>query len=82
MAVDTFTLRGDFIALAALVKALGATASGGEAKVVITQGAVRVNSEIETRRRRKLRAGDRIVVGERTILLVAAQPATSDNAPL
>ncbi len=32
--------------------------SGGEAKAAIRSGQVRVNAEVETRRGRKLRAGD------------------------
>jgi len=32
--------------------------SGGEAKVVIQGGEVRLNGEVETRRRKKLRSGD------------------------
>jgi ribosome-associated protein len=32
--------------------------SGGEAKVVIQGGEVRLNGEVETRRRKKLRTGD------------------------
>jgi len=39
--------------------------SGGMAKRVIEQGAVTVNGETETRKRRKIHAGDRIIfVGE------------------
>lgn len=34
--------------------------SGGQAKVVIQSGEVRVNGETETRRRRQLAVGDRI----------------------
>ena len=34
--------------------------SGGEAKMVIAQGLVRVNGENETRKRRKIVAGDEI----------------------
>ncbi len=34
--------------------------SGGEAKMVISQGLVRVNGEVETRKRRKIVAGDEI----------------------
>jgi ribosome-associated protein len=37
--------------------------SGGHAKVMIQSGQVKVNGEIETRRRRKLAANDVIEVG-------------------
>ena len=38
--------------------------SGGEAKVLIQGGVVRVNGEVETRRGRKLQKGDVVEVGE------------------
>ena len=59
-----FDLRGDHITLDALLKAAGLAASGGSAKVLIAGGAVQVNGETETRRGRKLRAGDRVAVGD------------------
>jgi ribosome-associated protein len=38
--------------------------SGGEAKVLIQAGEVLVNGEVETRRGRKLEAGDVVEVGD------------------
>ena len=38
--------------------------SGGEAKQMIRNGLVMVNNEVETRRGRKLRDGDVVVVGD------------------
>jgi ribosome-associated protein len=38
--------------------------SGGEAKVVIQGGEVRVNGEVETRRARRLKEGDVVEVGD------------------
>ncbi len=46
------------------LKAADLVGSGGEAKVVIQAGEVSVNSEIETRRGRKLEAGDVVEVGD------------------
>lgn len=40
--------------------------TGGEAKILIQQGEVEVNGEIETRRGKKLRTGDRVTVGGTT----------------
>jgi len=64
MPATDFDLRGEFITLDALLKASGLAASGGAAKVLIADGGVRVNGEAETRRGRKLRAGDEVLVGE------------------
>lgn len=46
------------------LKASDVVGSGGEAKVVIQSGEVRVNGEVETRRGRRLREGDVIEVGD------------------
>ena len=69
-AID-FALRGDHIALDALLKATGLAASGGGAKLLIAGGRVRVNGEAETRRGRKLRAGDRVAVGDSVVRVQA-----------
>ena len=62
-----FPLRGEYISLDALLKASGLATSGGAAKVLIADGGVRVNGEAETRRGRKLRAGDEVVLGDRLV---------------
>ena len=56
----TFTLRDgeEFITLQNLLKVENIVATGGEAKYVIVDGLVQVNGECESRRGRKLRAGD------------------------
>jgi ribosome-associated protein len=38
-------------------------ASGGEAKTVVAEGGVKVNGEVDTRKRRKIVAGDVIEFG-------------------
>lgn len=43
-----------------ILKFEGLVPSGGEAKLVIEQGLVSVNGDIETRKRRKIVAGDLI----------------------
>ena len=51
-------LRDEFIKLGQALKAAGLVESGAEAKEVITDGLVQVNGETDTRRGRKLYAGD------------------------
>jgi len=70
-----FLLRGDHIALDALLKATGLASSGGGAKVLIAGGAVRVNGEAETRRGRKLRAGDQVAIDDAVVHLEPQHPA-------
>ena len=47
-----------------ILKFEGLVASGGEAKLAISSGCVAVNGEIETRKRRKIVAGDTITFGD------------------
>ncbi len=56
-----FNLNGhEHIALNNLLKVLGLVGTGGEANVRIENGEVKVNGAVETRKRRKLRAGDTV----------------------
>ncbi|MDB2705427.1 RNA-binding S4 domain-containing protein [Pseudomonadota bacterium] len=50
-----------------ILKFEGLVASGGEAKQVIDDGLVTVNGEVETRKRKKIVAGDSIVFNETTL---------------
>ena len=52
------------ITLGQALKAANVVGTGGEAKVLIQAGEVRVNGEVETRRGRKLRGGDIVEVGD------------------
>ncbi|KAB1064513.1 RNA-binding S4 domain-containing protein [Salibacter halophilus] len=53
-----FTLQDDYIELIKVLKIVNLVASGGEAKLVVADGLVTVNGEVELRKRRKLRKGD------------------------
>jgi ribosome-associated protein len=50
-----------------ILKFEGMVASGGEAKLVIAEGRVRVNGVIETRKRKKIISGDIIEFGQEKI---------------
>lgn len=65
-----FVLRGEHIALDALLKATGLAASGGHAKLLIQDGSVQVDGQPETRRSAKLRAGQRVRVARAEVLLL------------
>lgn len=53
------------IKLDQFLKVNGVVQTGGEAKLLIQDGQVRVNGSVETRRGRKLMQGDRVsVMGE------------------
>ena len=67
-----FRLRGEFIALDALLKASGLAASGGAAKQLIVEGQVRVDGREELRRSAKLRAGQTVELHGARVRIVAA----------
>ena len=50
-----------------ILKFEGMVATGGEAKLVISEGLVQVNGKIETRKRKKIVAGDIIELEQETI---------------
>ncbi|MBV1960368.1 MAG: RNA-binding S4 domain-containing protein [Immundisolibacteraceae bacterium] len=63
------------IELYKLLKMEGLVASGGEAKLVISEGEVRVNGEVETRKRKKIVAGDKVSFGDESFCVVVNQNA-------
>jgi ribosome-associated protein len=58
------------VELCNLLKLESLTQSGGEAKFVIAEGHVRVNGEVETRKRKKVRAGDVVEYAGQALRLV------------
>lgn len=69
-----FAIRGEFIQLDQLLKAAGLVHSGGAAHAVTTAGEVTVDGQRETRKRAKLRPGQRVRFGDAEILLSGAAP--------
>ncbi len=55
-----FKLTGEHIALFQLLKATHLCGTGGEAKVMIGEGLVTVDGEVETRLRNKIRVGQTV----------------------
>ena len=56
--MEIIYLNDEFIKLGQALKASGLCEKGSDAKAVIQDGLVTVNGEVETRRGRKLYAGD------------------------
>lgn len=56
--MKTLKLNEEFIKLGQALKAADMVESGAEAKIVVQNGEVKVNGETDTRRGRKLVAGD------------------------
>lgn len=58
-----FRLEGsEYIELIKLLKVTNISSSGGEAKHLVDQGEVKLNGEVESRKRAKIRTGDKIEV--------------------
>ena len=72
MALHTFQLDGEFIELFVLIKLLALASSGGAAKAIIAEGLVSVDGVVETRKARKLRAGQIVRLASEEIRIVAA----------
>lgn len=63
-------LHSSPVALFKVLKFEGIASSGAEAKQLVADGLVCVNGEIETRKARKLVAGDQIQLGEQILKLI------------
>lgn len=57
------------IQLDQFMKITGMVGTGGQAKLVIQDGEVLVNGIVETRRKKKLRAGDQVTFDGQTLVV-------------
>lgn len=69
MQTETIKIETPFIRLDALLKFAGAVETGGEAKMIIQDGGVKVNGEACTMRGKKLYPGDRAELDGRVYLV-------------
>ncbi len=65
-----FTPIGEFIELHQLLKVTGVCESGGAGKALVASGAVSVDGRQELRKAAKIRAGQRVTVGQVSIRVV------------
>lgn len=63
------TVREVPIELCQFIKFGGVAESGGEAKQLINEGLVTLNGAVETQKRKKLVAGDRVTVRGQTLIV-------------
>jgi len=68
----TVELTVEPVELYKILKFEGLVASGGEAKMVISGGLVLVNGKVETRKRKKIVAGDTIEFGQEILRIERA----------
>lgn len=67
--MEEFKVEGDYIELIQLLKVLGIAQTGGHAKMIVDEGVVYRNGEVELRKRAKLVPGDLIEIEDISILL-------------
>ncbi len=67
--MEIFTIKGEYIQLNQLLKALFWVGSGGEAMVQISEGNVLVNQSVCTVKRKKLQIGDIVTLNGNSVLL-------------
>lgn len=65
-----FSIDGEFIQLIQLLKATNLVYTGGEAQIVVTDGLVKYNGEIDYRKRLKVRKGDIVEYNGQTIKII------------
>ena len=68
--MEIIQLKEEFIKLGQALKAVGLVSSGLEAKIVIKEGEVSVNGEVEYQRGKKLYEGDIVEFNGETIKIV------------
>lgn len=64
-----YQLEGEYIELIKLLKVLRISESGGQAKMMVDDGLVKLNGDTEYRKRAKIRRGDTINILGQTILI-------------
>lgn len=67
--MEKIVLRDEYIKLGQALKAAGLVDSGVEAKIVIADGEVLVNGQVETQRGKKLHDGDQVEYHGEKILI-------------
>lgn len=68
-----FDLDGEYVELKQLLKLTDLVSSGGEAKMLISDGQVLVDGQVELRKACKIRAGQQVQFGD-TVINVLADP--------
>ena len=65
-----FALKGEFIALCDLLKTTGVAQSGGQGKMMVAEGIVKVDGKIELRKTAKIRHGQTVECLENLITVI------------
>lgn len=69
--MQEIVIKDEFIKLGQALKLAGLVGSGVEAKILIQEGLVKVNNEVEERRGRKLYPGDVFELEENKVKVIS-----------
>jgi ribosome-associated protein len=67
--METFKIKGEYIQLNQLIKAMGWCENGAQANTLIDEGLVKVNGTIEHRKRNKLVIGDKVEFNKKEVVV-------------
>jgi ribosome-associated protein len=67
--METFKIKGEYIQLNQLLKAVSWCNNGADANALIDSGLVKVNGEVEYRKRNKLVIGDSILFENKKVVI-------------
>jgi ribosome-associated protein len=65
-----FKVTGDYIPLIQLLKAANLVQTGGEAQIVVTEGEVKYNGQVDYRKRLKVKKGDIVEFRNKKIVVI------------
>ena len=65
-----FKLEGDHIPMIQLLKATNLVQTGGEAQIVVSEGLVKYNGQVDYRKRLKVRKGDTVEFENNKIVVI------------
>lgn len=71
--MKSITIKDEYITLGQFLKFAGIVSSGVDAKMIIKEGLVKVNGEVDTRRGKKLCHGDQVEYGKDIYVIHANQ---------
>ncbi|WP_406694074.1 RNA-binding S4 domain-containing protein [Singulisphaera sp. Ch08] len=78
--VDPLNVGDRAINLTQVLKLANWVMHGGEAKALISEGMVRVNGEVELRKRRKMALGDRVEMEDGRSLILVNEPSPPSDS--
>jgi ribosome-associated protein len=65
-----FKVTGDYIPMIQLLKAANLVQTGGEAQIVVTEGLVKYNGQVDYRKRLKVKKGDVVEFDNQKIVVI------------